>query len=466
MKKRLYLLLILLFYSCSGSDDDINLGVNPISSISESSSDDSDASNDEEEEEVDQNDEEVDDNDFEEDDSTEEELDLSLIQGSSDPSTCSTFIGLGPDIDWIKSVEGSMEEAHAHFIYTTSDNGYIQVGETGFLSDNTAKILVVKTDINGDLVWKKEFGEQGHNLGNSILEIGDGYIISGSINKNSTILKLDKSNGNVIWQNTIDNGGTNALEQVVETPNGLVGVGYIKAEDENNTFYTEGQGYITFFDLKGNKISGKLLNDQMSHAYRVLLLNDNLIVSGLTAGAEDYSLMKISLNGDVDWIKTYGGIDMDHCFAMDIGEGNSIFLSGHTLSGTQNWDTYTMKIDLNGNKIWENKRGNPRGCNPQFIHDEVWDLKATPDGGCIIVAGTGDEYTYSESCEGSIDKSDTWHVYLIKFNSEGDIEWDKTYYDSVGADWAGEAIDLTSDGGAIIAVDNSLFGFLKIAPFL
>ena len=108
---------------------------------------------------------------------------------------------------------------------------------------------------------------------------------------------------------------------------------------------------------------------------------------------------------------------------------------------------------------------NPRGY-PQFIHDEVWDLKATPDGGCIIVAGTGDEYTYSESCEGSIDKSDTWHVYLIKFNSEGDIEWDKTYYDSVGADRAGEAIDLTSDGGAIIAVDNSLFGFLKIVPFL
>ena len=204
----------------------------------------------------------------------------------------------------------------------------------------------------------------------------------------------------------------------------------------------------------------------MSHAYRVLLLNENLIISGLTPGAEDYSLMKISLNGDMDWIKAYGGTDMDHCFAMDIGEDNSIFLSGHTLSGTQNWDTYTMKIDLNGNKIWENKRGNPRGYDQQYIHDEVWDLKATPDGGCIIVAGTGDEYTYSESCEGSIDKSDTWHVYLIKFNSEGDIEWDKTYYDAAGADWAGEAVDLTSDGGAIIAVDNSLFGFLKIAPFL
>ena len=130
--KRLHILLILLFYYCSGSDNDIDLEVDPISSISESSNDDSDASNDEEED--DQNDEEDENNDFEEDDNTEEEIDLSLIQGSSNPSTCSIFIGLGPDIEWIKSVEGSMEEAHAHFIYTTSDNSYIQVGETGFLS--------------------------------------------------------------------------------------------------------------------------------------------------------------------------------------------------------------------------------------------------------------------------------------------------------------------------------------------
>ena len=136
--KRLYFLVTLLLYCCSGSENDINLGVDPISSISESSSANSDSSNGEEEGD-DQNDDEDENDDFEEDDNTEEELDLSLLQGSSSPSTCSLFIGYGPDIDWVKSVEGSMEEAHAHFIYTTSDNGYVQVGETGFLSDNTAK---------------------------------------------------------------------------------------------------------------------------------------------------------------------------------------------------------------------------------------------------------------------------------------------------------------------------------------
>ena len=35
--------------------------------------------------------------------------------------------------------------------------------------------------------------------------------------------------------------------------------------------------------------------------------------------------------------------------------------------------------------------------------------------------------------------------------------------DSYAYDWAGEDIDLTSDGGAIIAIDNGEFGFLKLS---
>ena len=250
--------------------------------------------------------------------------------GSSTPSKCSNLIGNGPDFEWIKSVEGSQEEAHAHFIFTTNDNGYIQVGETGFLDNNTAKILVAKTNSQGDLIWKKEFGDPGHNLGNSVIEVSDGYIVTGALNKNSTVIKLDKSNGDLKWLKTYDNGGNDAIEHIVETSDGLVAVGYINAVDENNTFYTEGTGYITLIDSEGNKTSGKNLDTKMSHGYRVYRINDNLIISGLTPGAEDYALMKTNLSGDQVWVKTYGGESNDHCFAMDISDDNSIYLSGHT----------------------------------------------------------------------------------------------------------------------------------------
>ena len=89
----------------------------------------------------------------------------------------------------------------------------------------------------------------------------------------------------------------------------------------------------------------------------------------------------------------------------------------------------------------------------------------TNDGGCLTIAGTGDEYSYSE-CNGN-DCSDTWNAYLIKFSSDGIIEWETTFSSldlfNYAYDWAGEDIDLTNDGGAIIAIDSGQFGFLKVS---
>ena len=95
---------------------------------------------------------------------------------------------------------------------------------------------------------------------------------------------------------------------------------------------------------------------------------------------------------------------------------SDIFLAGHTLSGTQNWDTYTVKIN---NKL---TKGNPRGFNPEYFHDEAWGVKATNDGGCVVIAGTGDEYAEYSECNDQ-DCSDVWSAYLIKYNGIGDINW-------------------------------------------
>ena len=63
---------------------------------------------------------------------------------------------------------------------------------------------------------EKEFHENGHNLGNSVLEDEDGYIICGEINENSALIKLSKSDGNVIFNANIDNGGLDAFEHVAK----------------------------------------------------------------------------------------------------------------------------------------------------------------------------------------------------------------------------------------------------------
>ncbi len=370
-----------------------------------------------------------------------------------------------PNQNWFKSHNGSQEEAHGHYILSCSDGGFLQVGETGFIP-NSASLFVVKTNSSGELIWKKEYSSSGHNLGNSAIEIADGYIICGAINQKSTILKVNKSNGQLISQSTFNNlMGNNAIEHICETPSGFAAVGYQNAEDPNNTFFTEGNGILLLIDSVGNLTGNWDINSLMAHGYRIINHNNELIISGLTEGAKDYALVKTSISGNnVLWNKTFGGNGNDHCFGLDVNANGEIFLTGHTKSGTENWDTFTIKTSNDGDKLWEVVKGNPRGFDPKYIHDETWGIKATTDGGCIIVAGTGDEYgNYNRKC-GSNESSNTWRVYLIKFLTNGTVEWEKTYIGEQG-DWAGEDIDLTTDGGAIIAVDNGQFGFLKIDPF-
>ena len=374
----------------------------------------------------------------------------------------SIFLYGNPEIDWFVQHNGSSEESHGHYIMTCQDGGFLQIGESNFLPNS--KIYIVKTDSNGQMNWSREIYNGGHNLGNSAIELEDGYLIVGALNRNSALIKLDKQTGSTIFSQTFNNGGTDAFEHAVRTPNGIVAVGYVNAQDSNNTFYTEGQGYIMFLDENANEISSMNLNSLISQAYRVQYVNNELIISGLSEEAFDFKLIKMTLDGDVLWHQSYGGNDYDHCFGMDVGNDGSIFLAGHTLSGTQNWDTYTIKLDNDGNMIWEQKVGNPRGFNPQYIHDEAWGVKATNDGGCVTIAGTGDEYNYSE-CNGN-DCSDTWKAYLVKFSNDGLIDWQSTFGSldvfNFAYDWAGEDIDLTDDGGAIIAIDSGQFGFLKL----
>jgi hypothetical protein len=326
--------------------------------------------------------------------------------------------------------------------------------------------LVLKTDQNGGLLWKKEFsGGTGHNLGNSAYESEDGYLICGSMNQNSSLIKLNKTDGSLIFEKIHDNGGSDAYEHIALNANGtLIAVGYIDADDVNNTFFTEAKGYISILDSDGNKINGIGLQNEMAQAYRIKKLGNEFVISGLKEGAADYVLVKINNEGNLIWSKTFGGSNSDHCFGMDISSDGGVFLTGHTLSGTENWDTYTVKIDASGNQLWDSKKGNPRGFDPKYIHDEAWGVKGTGDGGCIVVAGTGDEYSsYKRRCGNNGDNSNVWHVYLIKYDVSGNLEWQKTYGDPDGGSWAGEDITITPDGAAVVAVDNASFGFLKTA---
>ena len=377
-----------------------------------------------------------------------------------------------PTKEWFHSYKGSQEESHGHYILACTDGGYLQVGETGKVLKNnsSAKILVVKVDSKGKLQWKKELGEPGKNLGNSAIEVSDGYIVVGALNLESALIKLDKITGEMIFSKTYEKSGANAIEHITPLSNGFALVGYTDAEDGESTFYTYGKGLLFMVDNEGDEVVGLPMTDlqqYMSHGYRVFEHDGDLLVGGLTQDAEDFAVAKFDSDTLIAvWAHEYGHSEPDHLFAMDIDHSGEIYVSGHSLSNTLNWDTLTMKIGQDGRQLWEHVRGNPRGYDPNYIHDEAWGIKVTSDGGAVVAVGTGDEYEHYSACTLSETHcSDIWQVYVIKFSPFGTVEWEATFGDPRGGDWAGEGIALSEDGGAVVAVDDGSFGFLKLSPF-
>ena len=347
---------------------------------------------------------------------------------------------------WFQEISGSGEEAHAHFMIETSDGGFVQVGETGLIP-SSARVLIVKIDAHGNLAWQQELGVPGHNLGNAVLEVADGYWVVGALNHDSLVLKLDKGTGEILIERTHDFGGSDGLEHLIADGEGFLAAGYRQARDRNGTFFLEGQGLVAKFDSQGQLVQSIDVGARLAQAYRLSAYGGDYFVSGLTFDAADYGLMRLGPDLKEKWFKSLGGPAPDHNFAFAQHSDGSLYLSGHTLSGVENWDTYTIGLNEDGEIMWQQTRGNPRGFDPKYIHDEVWDMVIDDQGLVYIIAGTGDEYAYS-ACN-AMGCSDTWRVYLLIYDAHGALVSEQTFGRDDLGDWAGEA--LAPSGPALAA---------------
>ncbi|UCF49974.1 MAG: hypothetical protein JSU91_00400 [Thermoplasmatales archaeon] len=141
-------------------------------------------------------------------------------------------------------------------------------------------------------------------------------------------------------------------------------------------------------------------------------------------------LLKTDSDGNFEWDQKYGIYQYDNLgnYVQETSDGGYI-VAGHT-GFTYHIDAYILKTDPLGNYSWIRVLG-------EFDYaDDSLSVQETSDGGYIISGWTG---SYSAG------SSDAW---LIKLNSDGEDEWNKTFGGSMLD--TGDSVKETLDGGFVI----------------
>lgn len=371
-----------------------------------------------------------------------------------------------PTVSWHKSYNGSGEESHPHYVVQTSDLGFLMVGETGFVDDRSAKIFLVKTDWLGNLLWQKEFGKRGYNLGNCVCEADDGnYLVAGTLDMDAALIKVHAKTGKTIWSKTWNLGTEDSFEGVCLSPDGGILVTGYRSGLAEGTFLNWGRGVLLKTDASGNEQWKRDLSKYTCSGYRIQPKGENFLISCHPRDEEstEYNLLLVDASGKIEWARNYGEI----YWGFDQSTDGKILLAGHTRNTplSENLDIQFLVLDQHGRTRAREFFGQPRGYDGRWIHDEVWGARATSDGGWLAVAGTGDETNRYEGRGHRSGPSGQWKIYLIKTDGRGRLEWEGVY-GSKEMDWAGEDVCMTADGGALVANDCGAFGFTKIKPFL
>ena len=375
--------------------------------------------------------------------------------------------------NWVKRFGGPGVDS-ARSIQRTMDNGYIIAGSTDYGKRQLKKVgisfddvYLLKIDADGNKVWEKtfrweEYNSNGHDIAYSVQQtLDNGYILAGATRSEESsvdvLLIKTSSIGEMLWQKKF---GENTYDEIAFSVRQTSDNGFIIAGRTIDLFNPDpenrgGDAYLIKTDENGNKLWEKTFggkgHDQLFSVQQTL--DNGYILAGETTsfgnenpygeeGKQDVYLVKTDDLGNKVWEKTFGNNewDMDSARAVAQTLEGGYIVAGGTFSRARHGlicqqCVYLVKVDVDGNKVWDNILGKKFGSS--YAHA----IQQTPDGKFIVAGGAGPPFETGQSTGGD--------AFLLRLDANGNTIWEKLFGGL--PDEGAYSIQQALDGGYVMA---------------
>jgi hypothetical protein len=268
-------------------------------------------------------------------------------------------LSMGYDNVWVYSGPGARNEEGRH-IMKTSDGGYLIVGSTNsykVATDDDGYAL--KVNSSGTVEWMNVFGDAYSDAASTSCEDNDYYYVAGTSCETSGstykgfIYCFNKTTGATVWAKSYKCTSASYYQTynsiIIGHDGNLVIGGYVLTPTHNAVC------------VKVNKSNGNIIwSYRYSTGITKLIVcnvakgpNSSYILTGTrnySSGYGDVMLINVADNGSVNWSKYYNGGNIEYGVQTTY-QSNRYITEGLTKSFGSD-DLYLMKTDTSGNFSW------------------------------------------------------------------------------------------------------------------
>lgn len=277
--------------------------------------------------------------------------------------------------------------------------------------------FVVRLGADGKIVWGKTFGAARDDVANGVAVRGDRVVVVGQFLDELAIgeFKHRAAGSDDVFVAAFNRAGE---------PQWLWTAGGIDSDGANAVVAAPDGGWLVGGSFsQGAELQGTTLTSR---------------------GGTDAMLIKLAANGDIEWVKQFGGRYNDTISHLAVDARGNIYLQG-VFRDTADWggkpltahggsdnDIVLAKYDVNGDHIWSQNFGNA-------FNDVAGGLTVDPAGNITMVGsfdksvsfGPGDDHT-------SLGEAD---AFVARYATDGKLAWAHTY----GADREDIAFGVDAD---------------------